>query len=260
MNFTKFIHKIHIAGQKARMNKIGINAQDPTQLEVITPTYIETNRFQIIKIDTTPMINQETLQISIKESTQITLVRIIQIRNFNSIPITEHIIHLVITDLEITPDLQIIAIKIDQEFILSHHIENLTRQKQHTFKQNHNYGSSTPKHQRQINQVQTTNKTKSDPPGIDNTKTLEMQLGDMQCEKTDDESDTESTSIINMLKIEQEYEVPIDLIFYQNEKSDQNLTDLKLIKETNWIKPSSCRKSNKNEYQFSKYKIKGISA
>ena len=39
----------------------------------------------------------------------------------------------------------------------------------------HTYRSNTPKHQRQINQVQTTEETTSDPPGIDNTESTELQ-------------------------------------------------------------------------------------
>ena len=49
-----------------------------------------------------------------------------------------------------------------------------------------------------MNQIQTTNKTKPDPPGRDNTDTLEMQLNFIHCESTDNESDTKSTSVINM--------------------------------------------------------------
>ena len=37
------------------------------------------------------------------------------------------------------------------------------------------YRSNTPKHQRQINQVQTTDETISDTPGIENTETTELQ-------------------------------------------------------------------------------------
>ena len=40
----------------------------------------------------------------------------------------------------------------------------------------HKYSSNTPKHQRQINQVQTTEETNSDSPGIDDTKSTELQL------------------------------------------------------------------------------------
>ena len=68
------------------------------------------------------------------------------------------------------------------------------------------YRSNTPKHQRQINQVQTTEDTNSDPPGIDNTETTEFQLNHINCESTDSESETENTILVNMIKIENDYE------------------------------------------------------
>ena len=66
--------------------------------------------------------------------------------------------------------------------------------------------SNTPKHQRQINQVQTTEETNSDPPGIDNTETTELQLNHINCESTDTESDTENTILVNMIEVENYYE------------------------------------------------------
>ena len=45
------------------------------------------------------------------------------------------------------------------------------------------YRSNTPKHQRQINQVQTTDETKSVPLGFENTETTKIQLNHINCRK-----------------------------------------------------------------------------
>ena len=68
------------------------------------------------------------------------------------------------------------------------------------------YRSNTPKHQRQTNQVQTTEEINSDPPGIDNTETTELQLNHINCESTDSENDTENTILVNMIEVENDYE------------------------------------------------------
>ena len=65
-----------------------------------------------------------------------------------------------------------------------------------------NYRSSTPKHQRQINQVQTTEEIQRDPPGIDNNESTELQLSHINCESTDSESDTDNAISINMIHVE----------------------------------------------------------
>ena len=75
---------------------------------------------------------------------------------------------------------------------------------QYSDKQNQNYRSITPKRQRQINQVQSTNETSTDPPGIDIIETSEPHLIDIHCQSTDDESETENTLVINMLILEHE--------------------------------------------------------
>ena len=71
---------------------------------------------------------------------------------------------------------------------------------------NNRHRSSTPKHQRQINQVQANPETTSDPPGIDNTVTDTLQLNQINCTSSDSESDTENTLSINMIKVENDYE------------------------------------------------------
>ena len=70
----------------------------------------------------------------------------------------------------------------------------------------HKNRSNTPKHQRQINQVQATEETTSDPPGIDNTESTELQLNHIYCESTDSESDTNNTISVNMITVENDYE------------------------------------------------------
>ena len=84
-----------------------------------------------------------------------------------------------------------------------------------------NSRSNTPKHQRQINQVQSTEETQADPPGFDNNGSTELQLNDINCESTDSESDTENTILINMINVENDYqpiiyEQPIYSHIYQN--------------------------------------------
>ena len=70
----------------------------------------------------------------------------------------------------------------------------------------HKYRSNTPKHRRQINQVQATEETTSDPPGIDNTESTEPKLNHINCESTDSESDTNNTISVNMITLENDYE------------------------------------------------------
>ena len=66
--------------------------------------------------------------------------------------------------------------------------------------------SNTPKHQRQINQVQTNEKITQDPPGIDNTENIELQVNHINCESTDSESDTGNNNLINMISVKNDYE------------------------------------------------------
>ena len=70
----------------------------------------------------------------------------------------------------------------------------------------HRYRSSTPKHQRHINQVQSNEETTSDPPGIDDTGSNELQLNQINCGSSDTESDTENTISVNMITVENDYE------------------------------------------------------
>ena len=61
----------------------------------------------------------------------------------------------------------------------------------------------------EINQVQSNEETTSDPPGIDDTGNNELQLNQINCESSDTESDTENTISINMIEVENDYELII---------------------------------------------------
>ena len=80
------------------------------------------------------------------------------------------------------------------------------RNNNHYNNSKHRYRSSTPKHQRHINQVQSNEGTTSDPPGIDDTGNNELQLNQINCGSSDTESDTENTISINMIAVENDYE------------------------------------------------------
>ena len=80
------------------------------------------------------------------------------------------------------------------------------RNNNHYNNSNNRHRSSTPKHQRNINQVQSNPETTSDPPGIDDTGNNELQLNQINCESSDSESDTENTTSINMIAVENDYE------------------------------------------------------
>ena len=54
--------------------------------------------------------------------------------------------------------------------------------------------------------MQTNEETTSDPPGIDDTGSNELQLNHINCESTDTESDTDNTISVNMITVENEYE------------------------------------------------------
>ena len=73
----------------------------------------------------------------------------------------------------------------------------------------HRYRSSTPKHRRHINQVQTNEETTSDPPGNDDTGSNEIQLNHINCESSDTESDTDNTISVNMITVKNDYETII---------------------------------------------------
>ena len=80
------------------------------------------------------------------------------------------------------------------------------RNNNHYNNSNNRHRSSTPKHQRHINQVQSNPETTSDPPGIDDTVNDTLQLNQINCGSSDSESETENTISINMIAVENDYE------------------------------------------------------
>ena len=121
------------------------------------------------------------------------------------------------------------------------------------------YRSSTPKHQSQLIQVQTTEETQSDPPGIDNNKSTELQLNNINCESTDSESDTDNANSNNLIHVEKYYkpiiyEQPIYSQIYQNHDQflltyytkpiSSNKTKEKIIEEKTEEKPTECSNTN----------------
>ena len=165
--------------------------------EIITIQTINHEIHHTIGIETTPIIGIEVIQTT---ETRIT-------RTINQGII--HIIDRTITD-------QTIITKIDREII--HKIDTSYNNRYRNYSQsphrnNNNYNnsnnrhrSSTPKHQRHINQVQSNPETTSDPPGIDDTVTDTLQLNQINCGSSDSESDAENTLSINMIKVENDYE------------------------------------------------------
>ena len=54
--------------------------------------------------------------------------------------------------------------------------------------------------------MQTNEETTSDPPGIDDTGSNELQLNHINCESSDTESDSDNTISVNMITVENDYE------------------------------------------------------
>ena len=97
------------------------------------------------------------------------------------------------------------TIKTDRETILSHHIESI--------------------HNIRIDKIKTLK-------GIDNTKTSEIQLNHIHCESTEDESETENILVINMPRIEHNFEITIETNSYQNDNPNSTLQKPKTMKNT----------------------------
>ena len=53
--------------------------------------------------------------------------------------------------------------------------------------------------------MQTNEETTSDPPGIDDTGSNELQLNHIKCELSDTESDTDNTISVNIITVENDY-------------------------------------------------------
>ena len=54
--------------------------------------------------------------------------------------------------------------------------------------------------------MQTNEETTSDPPGIDDTGSKELQLNHINCESSDTESDTDNTISVNTITVQNDYE------------------------------------------------------
>ena len=70
--------------------------------------------------------------------------------------------------------------------------------------------------------MQTTEETTSEPPGIDDTGSNELQLNHINCESLDTESDTDNTISLNMITVENDYdhiiyEQPFTSNIYENQ-------------------------------------------
>ena len=189
------MHKTDIVDQIVEILNIEIIIRDQTQTDQsirLIPVPIH-----ILGIDTIQMIDQEThrtIGTEIIPTIEMEANRLIEI---NDIKIDYEIFQ--ITD-QITKDLVITFIKTDHEIIHKIGMQTITIDRETTL--NHLIEikhviqilktNKEAKHQRQINQVQTTEETNSDPPGIDNTKTAEKQLNHISYDSTDSESDTEN--------------------------------------------------------------------
>ena len=151
------------------------------------------------------------------------------------------------------------VITTDKETTLNHLIE-IKHVKQNS---QQNYRSSTHKHQRQINQAQTTEETQSYLPCFDNIEITEVQLNQIYYESTDSESDTDRATSINMIHVETDYkpiiyEQPIHYHIYQNldqfllnyytRPINRNKTIEKTVEEITEEKTTECSSPN-NIYQ-----------
>ena len=164
-------------------------------------------------IDTIPLIIHETHHTTEIETNHIIEIEVIQTIEIKiTRTIDQEIIHII--DQTITD--QTIIIKTDHKTI--HKIETHYNNRYRNYSQSphrnnnrypdskHRYRSGTPKHRRHINQMQTNEETTSDPPGIDDTGSNELQLNQINCGSSDTESDTENTISVNMITVKNDYE------------------------------------------------------
>ena len=156
-----------------------------------------------------------------QEIHQSTKIKIIQLRetettriiDHGTTPTVDHTTAITTMNSVITLGIETTTIQTDKKnYFLSTHRNN----NPYSASQSQNYRNSTPKHQRQINQVEPTDETYPDPPGIENTEILEIQFNHIHCETTDEKSDAENTLLTNMLHIKNEYETPNNSNYYQN--------------------------------------------
>ena len=166
---------------------------------------------QTLEININQMTVQKIHHITKTGTTQTIIIYNTQIIDYQTTQTTDQTIIIIKIDHLTIPSTKILIIQIDNKITLSHHI-GIIHQYQSS---QQNFRSSTPKHQRQINQVHSTEEIQSDNPGIGNTENSELQVNHINCESTDDDSETENTLSKNMLQIENEYETPIKSSCYQ---------------------------------------------
>ena len=129
---------------------------------------------KILGIDTIQTIDHEThhtIEIETIQTIGIEVIQLIEIKvtktiDQETIYITDLIINEQITTTTIIDHGIIHKIGIQTITINKEIIHNLPRNNSRYSNSQHKYRSNTPKHQRQINQVQTTEETSSDPPGM----------------------------------------------------------------------------------------------
>ena len=174
-------HKIYITDRIAKTTKITIHNRIPIQQKM----FLDPVPNQTQGIDSIPIINHETHHTTEIETIQIIEIEVIQTTEIR-IPrtIDQGIIH--IKDQTITD--QTIIIKTDHEIFHRTETQVRNNNRYRNYSQSphrnnsrypdskHRYRSSTPKHQRHINQVRTNEEITSDPPGIDDTGSNELQL------------------------------------------------------------------------------------
>ena len=143
-----------------------------------------------LEIDTIQMTDQEilrTIKTEIIPTIRIEATRKIEFKDIKKI---DH--DIIYTKHPIIKDLITTTIKIDHAIIHKIEIRTITIDKetnQSPHRKNtrypdsqNKYRNNTPKHQRHINQVQTTEEVDSDPSGIDNRESTELQLNHINCE------------------------------------------------------------------------------
>ena len=203
----KILHKIITIDQIVEITTPDqIQIQHNLFLDLILNQTQEINTIQTINHETHHVIEIETIQIieiEVIRTTEIRITRTIdqEITHITDQTITDQTI-IIKTDHKTIHKIDIQVIIIDIEIILNHHIEIITIHNN----SKHRHRSSTPKHQRHINQVQSNEETTSDPPGFDDTGNNELQLNQINCGSSDTESDTENTLSINMIAVENDYE------------------------------------------------------
>ena len=92
-----------------------------------------------------------------------------QIKDHETIQTKDQSLIIITIDHVKFPRIESLFIQIDKKLFSFTQWEKYTNQNSQQ-----NYRSSTSKHQRQINQVQSTEETQSDPPGIDTTNKSEF--------------------------------------------------------------------------------------